>query len=402
MKCIYCGEELDEKDRFCPKCKKAAQIVPDYSLYEDDYLKQVLAEENQPGRIKKKTEETANKPKNNNSKDAMQRAMQQKKMQKKILGSVVVVAVVFVLALLVLAAAIRSNHANSVSYQLSQAQKAYTKGNMEEALSYYERALELDPNNNEIRLALAKLYMEQKRDTDAEKLYKEVLRTDKANREACKNLIKIYDNRDDLDAILSLKERVDESLSQLFEDYTVLPPEFGLEPGTYETAQTLMLTSTKDYQIYYTLDGSDPVTNGILYSSPLVLDENGKTYLIKAVCMNRKKIYGVVKARSYTIRFPVPDMPIVTPDGGDFGIRTTVSITVPDGCSAYYTWDGSTPNIYSSRYTQPLLIPEGNHILTVVIIDNSTNLKSELYKGRFVYYETSSEDEAETPEAEEN
>ncbi len=44
MKCIYCGKELDEGDLFCPRCKKAAQIVPDYNVYEDDYLKQVLTD----------------------------------------------------------------------------------------------------------------------------------------------------------------------------------------------------------------------------------------------------------------------------------------------------------------------------------------------------------------------
>ena len=47
MKCIYCGEELQEGSLYCPKCGKAVQIVPDYNIYEEDYLKQVLTEENQ-------------------------------------------------------------------------------------------------------------------------------------------------------------------------------------------------------------------------------------------------------------------------------------------------------------------------------------------------------------------
>ncbi len=391
MKCIYCGAELDEKDRFCPRCNKAAQIVPDYSLYEDDYLKQVLAEENRPRRSK-------NKPEKKDPKDAALREQQQKKLQLKIIGSVAAVAAVLVLALCVMAAAIRSNHANSVTYQISQAQKASLRGDTEKAVSYYERALELEPDNNDVRLALAKLYMEQKRDKDAEKLYKKVLAADKANREACKNLIKIYDSRDDLDSILALKERVDKKLLSLFDNYSVQPPEFSLESGTYETAQTLILRSAKDYEIYYTLDGSDPVTNGIPYTRPITLDENGKNYLVKAVCMNKNGIYGNLKARSYSIIFPAPDMPAVTPDGGDFEGKTSVTIAVPDGCSAYYTWDGSTPNVYSNRYTGPFPVPEGNHILTAVIIDDSTKLQSELYKGRFVYYETAPQEDI--PEAE--
>ena len=59
MKCIYCGKELAEGELFCPACGKAVQIVPDYNVYDDDYLKEVLAQENQkkPATtdIKKKT-----------------------------------------------------------------------------------------------------------------------------------------------------------------------------------------------------------------------------------------------------------------------------------------------------------------------------------------------------------
>ena len=39
MKCIYCGEELGDNSVFCSKCGKAVQIVPDYNMYDDDYLK---------------------------------------------------------------------------------------------------------------------------------------------------------------------------------------------------------------------------------------------------------------------------------------------------------------------------------------------------------------------------
>lgn len=386
MKCIYCGNELDEGDLFCPRCKKAAQIVPDYNVYEDDYLKQVLKEENRPKKKRETKHVAVQEP------DA-DRRKQQKKKQMKIIGAVAGTAFVLVLALLVLAAAVRSNHANSVSYQLTQAEKAYAKGNRKEALAYYERALELDPGNNEIRLKLAELYMELEQEKDAEKLCKLVIRDDKANRRACKILIGIYDGDDDLDEILSLYDRVDESLYQLFDNYMVVPPEFGLDSGTYETAQTLVLRAVKDYQIYYTLDGTDPVTGGMRYDRPLVLDENGKTYRVRAVCRNERNIYSEAKERSYTIKIPSPDMPIVTPDGGDFGVKTSVSITVPDGCSAYYTWDGSTPNRYSNHYTHPITVPEGNNILTVIIIDNTTNLSSDLYRGRFVYYESNPEED---------
>lgn len=400
MKCIYCGRELEDGELVCPGCNKPVQLVPDYSVYEDDYLKQVLAEENQPGKRKPKTKPVESSQSAVSQKPDMRQLKQQKKKQIKLMWTLGAVALVLVLALLVLAAAVRSNHANSVSYQLAQAQKMYAKRNLTEAVSYYERALELDSNNNEIRLALADLYVELEEYKKAEELYKSVIKNDKSNRKACKGLIGIYEKQDDLDAIRNLHDTVDTSLDSLFKDYLVTEPEFSLEAGIYKTGQTLILRAVKDYKIYYTLDGTDPVAHGILYNKPVELDENGKTYRIKAVCMNNKNIYSEVKEVSITIQIPAPDMPIVTPDGGDFGIKTTVSITVPDGCSAYYTWDGSTPNAYSQRYARPILIPEGNHILSVIIIDNATNLSSEVYRGHFVYYDSNLEDDGESIEEE--
>ena len=102
--------------------------------------------------------------------------------------------------------------------------------------------------------------------------------------------------------------------------------------------------------------------------------------------MNDKNLYSDVVTNQYQIKIPAPDIPIVTPDGGDFGVETTVSVTVPDGCSAYYTWDGSTPTSASSRYAGPLTIPEGNNVLSVIMIDNKTHLSSEVYRGNFIYY----------------
>ena len=102
--------------------------------------------------------------------------------------------------------------------------------------------------------------------------------------------------------------------------------------------------------------------------------------------MNDKGIYSEVVSQEYVIDIPAPDMPIVTPDGGDFGVETTITVTVPDGCSAYYTWDGSDPNIYSTPYTGPITVLEGNNVLSVIIIDNNTQLCSDIYRGNFVFY----------------
>ena len=397
MKCIYCGEELGDNSVFCSKCGKAVQIVPDYNMYDDDYLKQVLVEENLGSVTHNGSPKTGlQKPKDPQMSEEKQK--EQKKKQLKILACVAGIICVLIFALLILGVAIRTNHANSFDYQVELAQKAYDKGDLEKAVEYYQNALVIDKNNVEVRLALAEIYVEQKEYDEALVLYQEVVKNDKKNRDAFGGLIAIYEKQENYDAIVSLAEVADESLKDLFGDYIVMTPSFSLEEGTFDTPQTLLLSADNGNHIFYTLDGSDPVSRGIAYSAPIELKENNRNYQIKAVCMNDKQIYSEVISKTYRIEIPAPDLPIVTPDGGDFGVETTVTITVPDGCTAYYTWDGSTPTAYSSHYSQPITIPEGNNILSVIIIDNSTGLSSDIYKGMFIYYPENYEDAAENEE----
>ena len=386
MKCIYCGKELAEGELFCPACGKAVQIVPDYNVYDDDYLKEVLAQENQKkpattGNGKKTASVTSTAQPSGKGKDP-----KQKKKQMMIIGGVIAVICVLILVLVLVGAGIQKKHANSFDYQVSLAEEAYKKGNTDDAITYYENALSLDKNNIEVRLILAGIYEEQKNYDAALVLYQEVIKIDSANRDACKGLIAIYEKQKNYDAIIELSDAVDASLADLFTDYQVQTPKFSIEPGVYDGAQTLVLSSDAGDSVFYTTDGSDPMEKGLMYTNPIPLDENNHTYVIKAVCMNDKNLYSDVVTNQYQIKIPAPDIPIVTPDGGDFGVETTVSVTVPDGCSAYYTWDGSTPTSASSRYAGPLTILEGNNVLSVIIIDNTTHLSSEVYRGNFIYY----------------
>lgn len=45
MKCVKCGAEMKEGCIYCSVCGNEAQIVPDYSVLEDDYLRSLLTEE---------------------------------------------------------------------------------------------------------------------------------------------------------------------------------------------------------------------------------------------------------------------------------------------------------------------------------------------------------------------
>ncbi|MCM1106586.1 MAG: chitobiase/beta-hexosaminidase C-terminal domain-containing protein [Blautia sp.] len=388
MKCVHCGQELKEGSLFCSNCGKEVQIVPDYNVYDEDYLKQVIKEENRPAGG---TPQSGSQPGN--------AARQKKKKMYIILGSCAALLFVAVVALVV-GLGVKNKRAGSFDYQMQMAQEAYEKGNIESAIEYYENALALDADNIEVRLILASIYMERKDYDSVMILCQEVIQMENSNQMACEMLISIYENQKNYDAILALREAVSDSLKDLFAVYEVTPPLFSQEPGTYEEFLSIALTADGEYEIYYSLDGSDPTLRGLRYGMPIELDENQKIYRISAVCMNDKGLYSEVVTNEYQIDIPAPAMPIVTPNGGDFGVETTVTITVPDGCSAYYTWDGSDPGVFSARYTGPITIPEGNNVLSVIIVDNETGLISDIFRGNYIFYPEG--DEGETlPEADE-
>ena len=78
-------------------------------------------------------------------------------------------------------------------------------------------------------------------------------------------------------------------------------------------------------------------------------------------------------------------MPCVTPDGGSFISDTKAYVDVPENCNAYYTWNGADPTIESELYVDGIDIPEGNNVLSVILV-NEKGKESEVYKNRFEYY----------------
>ena len=136
--------------------------------------------------------------------------------------------------------------------------------------------------------------------------------------------------------------------------------------------------------IYYSFDDDDPYKNGEKFSKEIVFDEEGE-YKITAVCINSKGIMSDTVTEEYTIISSAPDMPCVTPDGGSFISDTKAYVDVPENCNAYYTWNGADPTIESELYVDGIDIPEGNNVLSVILV-NEKGKESELYKNRFEYY----------------
>lgn len=374
MICSKCGAEIKEGCLFCPECGNEVVVVPDEDVLEDDYLKAILTNKQMPD---DKSDE----------KEDHQKKLDKRKL-KLFIGIFLSLVVFAIIVGIVIYVGIKTEeeHAVSYDYQVAKAQEAYMDGHIADAITYYKNAIALKADEVDLRVRLASIYMNLTEYDEAMVLYLETIQIDPFNLESYKNLITIYEKRDDIDSILALMETVsDPDILELFSDYVVNEPIFSEESGTYENYLELELFSYGENKIYYTTDNSDPVLYGDLYTEPILYTSPGK-YVIRAVCVNEKNIYSDTVVKEYKVFVPAPKTPVITPDGGEFSEYTTVTITVPDGCSAYYTWDGSDPNVLSEMYIEPIPVPAGNNVLSVVIINNKTEQTSSIYRQYFIYY----------------
>lgn len=401
MKCISCGAQVQDGTLYCPKCGREAQIVKNIEGFEDEYLIEILGNEHQrqqPSAEEKQRQKAIAAKK---KQEALRREQELKKKRQRTTITCTIICVL----LIGLAGAgiyakmyIDNQNAHSFDYQLEQAKAQYASGNTKEAIVYYSNALDLDPSRVDVRLTLAKIYLNRMDFDLALEEYKKVLAVDPDNYDAYADIITIYERRNKTNEILSLMETTtDESILALFDAYRVFAPKVNLPGGNYTDYLQLTLSSTRGDTIYYTLDGSDPVSNGKVYKQPISLSSMD-TYRLRAVCMNEKRLFGEQIDETYVIDIPAPNMPEVTPNGGTFTEQQEIVVTVPTACIAYYTWDGSIPDTTSSRYYRPLNMPEGNSILSVMIVDTKTQKASAVYRGRFIYHPADADEEGSVPE----
>lgn len=396
MVCSKCGAELEKGCVFCPRCGEEAQIVSDINILEDDLLRAMMDDEDpqenrhtggsgketgsQPGEDNRKNSGKADR------KNSGEDTEKTRNLKRKLLVTVIVLAaaviVVFGLVLY------RQNH--SESYLMTRAENAYSQKDYEMALEYVNRILGLDEENQDALLLKGQICLAMEAYEDAETQFLAVLSLDPSCAEAYEGLITLYDAQGYTGKIRELMDGVtDQEILALFEDYIVPVPEIGVESGSFSEYFTVELTAPEDgLEIYYTLDGTTPDKDDTLYEEPVEISGQG-TIVLTAVCMNQDGEYSEPVSAEYEVELDAPDTPAVSPDGGQFSMPATVTITVPEGTTVYYTWDGSEPDAGSEKYTGPIDIPEGNNILSVVAIDKN-GMKSSVLKCNYIYYPDSS------------
>lgn len=360
MKCTRCGADIKTGNLYCSKCGEEVQIVSADNVMEDEFFLDFQNETEDDEDLEPWQEEAP-------------------MLRKKKLYVSILCAFIGFLALLIPPFLMRQMYGDeeeSTAGSYEEMICALAEADEKQAEKALNDALREQPEEISAYFWLAWLYEKQ---GDGEKqisVLKQILSLEQENIYACRDLIGAYVQAGDFESLHELSDAYDGSrLAALFTDYLVEAPAAELQPDQMKPGDTLTITAEEGLNIYYTLDGSSPVTDGILYYAPIYL-EAGDYTLLAASC-NEQGYYSPVISEQLTVEAAYQlEMPRVTPDSGEFLSPQTIYVNVPEGCTAYYTWDGSDPTVNSRKYNGGISMPAGNNVLSVILVDSNGNTSS--------------------------
>ena len=382
MKCKKCGAEIESKLLYCPNCGEPIQLVPDYNVFEEELLSKVVEDKKKAKEDKfatgvyntvEKEEPHVSSPKPS-AKASVFWGM------KRYWLKIVVFLAIVIMGICIIFPFIGSHtYDNLMNKAISaEADQKYAK-----ALGYYREAYELEEDSFEAIYGLGRMYFNVKDYNNALELFNKALKQQPNNKKLYSYILESYDALNDTDSIYKLSESApNDDIYQLISEYIVLPPTFSYAGGKYNEDIFLDFKTTNDNLVFYTLNGKNPTISGKLYKKSIKLTEG--TTEVKAVVQTKDGEYSQIASQTYTIVYEKPDLPEVSPKGGTFTEKTMITIKVPDGAKAYYTWDGTNPAENGIPYTEPFPVIQGSSVLSVVIVDSKGNV-SQVYRGEYNY-----------------
>ncbi|HWZ94091.1 MAG TPA: chitobiase/beta-hexosaminidase C-terminal domain-containing protein [Opitutaceae bacterium] len=160
-------------------------------------------------------------------------------------------------------------------------------------------------------------------------------------------------------------------------NYTIPPipsaPVFSPGAGTYTSMPTVTITSSGASSIYYTTDGSLPISSSTLYTGPILISSS---MTLEAIGTNNSGTSPFTTGQ-YTLNLPQVAPPTFTPPTGTYTSAQTVTITsATSGASIVYTTDGSIPTERGGTVTHGTPLPNGGSFT----ISTSGTLDAMAYK----------------------
>ena len=398
MKCPKCGNELEEGKLLCEQCGEEIKIVPDFDIELEAQMDETISNivENISVDENSQQDAEADEPQKTEA-DEQEDADDLKERLRDYypehgfvhIGKKAIIAVFSTLAIVIVVAAcwilFQNSRDNSFDYQYNRAIECAADNHYDEAIAYLERAIALDSNATDARFLLAKYYDKNGQQQSAILVLQELIGLNVDNVEEIYDyLLSIYQNRQDYAKMGELLKECDsDTILAKYNEYAALPPEFNKEGGVYNELISITMQGNTDGFIYYTMDGSTPTTNSLVYEFPIPLESGD--YTIRALFVNMHGVASEVITKTYYISLSAPEEPVVNLDSGTFHEPQFIEIYHNDDTKIFYTLDGSVPTSKSNRYTEPIEMPYGVSNFSIVAI-NDDGLASPIVKRTYQMY----------------
>ena len=282
----------------------------------------------------------------------------------------------FLILLLIIAAAfgiiryIRYRNTRSFEYQYERSQEEFLAGNTSSARSYAEKALELSPKSVKCLRLMAQIEKSEGDIEAASKTLEAAIEIDPGNIDVYGQLISLYTETNNYDAIHELMENCkSEEVLLEYADYVCTAPAITPIAGTYSKEVSVTIGSPEKL-IYYTTDGTDPTTASELYTDK-IKTRVGRNE-IRAIAVNEIGIKSNVTVCVYNIEITRPDPPVISEPTGVYEEGSQIHVTAPEGCIIYYAFD-DVPSTGSAEYTGPVTMPVGSHVFSCIAVDSDGN-----------------------------
>lgn len=149
--------------------------------------------------------------------------------------------------------------------------------------------------------------------------------------------------------------------------------------GAYAAGTSITMTANEPNSVIkYTTDGTDPLTAGLVYSTPITFPGTGPMTL-KYFATDPAGNASDVASQTYTVPADTT-APTVTanPTGRPLSSGATISLSANEaGTTIYYTTDGSTPTATESatnfKYAAPIVMGNSALVLKYIGVDPAGN-----------------------------
>lgn len=383
MKCPKCGKELDEGKLLCEHCGEEIKIVPDFDIELDARMNETLNSmaEDITGQEPRKNIESEEYDSTEDLKDSLRDYYPRQEIGRIGKRNMLIIAGVVgaVLMTVIILHAIHTSQDNSYEYQYNRAIECAANDHYDEAIAYLERALALNPDNTQARFLLAKYYDKNSQQQSAILVLQELLQLDIDNREEVYDLLlSIYLVREEYDKMGELLNNCDiEAILTKYNEYAALDPVFNEQDGVYDEMLSITMKGNTEGFVYYTMDGTTPTRNSLVYETPIILESGD--YTIKAFFVNMYGVESNIVTKTYYISLSEPKEPVVNPESGTYKQPQLIEIYHDEDTKIFYTIDGTTPTIKSTRYTEPIEMPYGVSNFSIIAI-NGDGLTSPIVK----------------------